>query len=290
MGADKATVEIGGVAMARRVADALDRAGATSVCAVGGDAALLGASGLHVHADRRPGAGPLAAAVHALDVAGRTPVLAVLSCDLLRPDPAIIRTLVARRAEVDADVVVPVADQRPQWTHAVWHRRVAGVLERLLEAGERSIVGATAGLRTDLLPFHDAGGLRDADRPEDLPSRARWQVSTQGLRTIPAVDIPVVDVSTLSERIEAGAPVFDVREPDEYEEAHVPGVRLVPLAEVPDRVGEFPTDREVYVICRSGGRSAKAAEFLRTRGVDAVNVTGGTMAWIEAGHPVDRGV
>ncbi len=103
------------------------------------------------------------------------------------------------------------------------------------------------------------------------------------------MDIPTIDIQTLAERLEAGAPVFDVREPDEHAEAHAPGVRLVPLATVPERLDEFPTDGEVYVICRSGGRSAKAVEFLRANGVDAVNVAGGTLAWIEAGKPVAQG-
>lgn len=109
------------------------------------------------------------------------------------------------------------------------------------------------------------------------------------LRTIGRVEIPEIDVDTLATKLEAGQPVFDVRQPDEYEEAHAPGVRLVPLDQVPERVGEFPTDGEVYVICKSGGRSAKAVEFLRAAGVDAVNVAGGTMAWIESGKPVDTG-
>lgn len=103
------------------------------------------------------------------------------------------------------------------------------------------------------------------------------------------MDVPEIDIDTLSARLETGAPVFDVRQPDEYEEAHVPGVRLVPLDQVPDRVDEFPTDGEVYVICKSGGRSAKAVEFLRGNGVDAVNVAGGTMGWMDAGRPVDTG-
>lgn len=103
------------------------------------------------------------------------------------------------------------------------------------------------------------------------------------------MDIPEIDVDTLAERMEAGAPVFDVRQPDEYVEARVPGVVLVPLGEVPDRVEEFPTDGEVLVICRSGGRSAKAVEFLRGHGVDAVNVAGGTLAWIESGRSVESG-
>lgn len=103
------------------------------------------------------------------------------------------------------------------------------------------------------------------------------------------MNVPEIDIETLAAEKDGGAPVFDVRQPDEYEEAHVPGVRLVPLPEVPDRVGEFPTDETVYVVCRSGGRSAKAVEFLRAKGVDAVNVAGGTMAWVEAQKPVDTG-
>ena len=103
------------------------------------------------------------------------------------------------------------------------------------------------------------------------------------------VDIPEIDIDTLARTLDEGAPVFDVRQPDEYVEAHVPEVRLVPLAEVPDRVSEFPTDDTVYVICKSGGRSAKAVEFLRANGVDAVNVAGGTQAWIDASKPVDTG-
>lgn len=109
------------------------------------------------------------------------------------------------------------------------------------------------------------------------------------LPTIAAVDIPEIDIDALSERLAAGDPVVDVRQPDEYEEARVPGVRLIPLDQVPDRVAEIPADGEVYVICRSGGRSAKAVEFLRGQGIDAVNVAGGTLAWIEAGRPVDTG-
>ena len=283
MGADKATIEIDGIFMAQRVADALRAAGATTVVAIGGDVAALGASGLEVHPDRSPGAGPLGAVAHALDLPGAAPVVAVLACDLLAPDPALVVQLVARRATTDADVVVPVAGGRPQWVHAVWHRRVAGVLADVFACGERSLVGASAGLRVEHLEVPDDRATRDADRPEDLP-----RSPGTGPR-VPCVDIPAIDIGTLSDELASGAPVVDVRQPDEYDEAHVPGARLIPLAEVPDRVGEFPTDREVYIICKSGGRSAKAVEFLRAQGVEAVNVTGGTMAWIEAGEPVERG-
>lgn len=113
--------------------------------------------------------------------------------------------------------------------------------------------------------------------------------SASRTRSIGRVQVPAIDIPTLRQELDGGAPLFDVRQPDEFEEARAPGARLVPLAEVPERIDEFPTDRTVYVICKSGGRSAKAVEHLRANGVDAVNVEGGTMAWIDAGNAVDRG-
>jgi len=102
--------------------------------------------------------------------------------------------------------------------------------------------------------------------------------------------IPEITVAQLSERLAAGATaLFDVRNPDEFDVERVPGAVLVPLLEVPERVSEFPTSGEVLVICKSGGRSAQAVDFLRERGVEAVNVAGGTMAWVSAGYPVESG-
>lgn len=103
------------------------------------------------------------------------------------------------------------------------------------------------------------------------------------------MDVPEIDVDQLAKLVADGALVVDVRNPDEYVAAHVPGARLVPLGEVPDRTDEFPTDTPVYVICAAGGRSHKASEFVIALGVDATNVAGGTNAWIEAGHPVNGG-
>ena len=85
--------------------------------------------------------------------------------------------------------------------------------------------------------------------------------------------------------------IIDVRTPDEYAEAHVPGARLICLDTLKTRAHEIPRDREVYLICRSGARSAQAFEYLnRAHGhMRLVNVTGGTMAWVEAGFPVETG-
>jgi rhodanese-related sulfurtransferase len=100
------------------------------------------------------------------------------------------------------------------------------------------------------------------------------------------VSVPEISTDELAARLDAGAFVLDVRQPDEYESGHVPGARLIPLAEVPDRLGELPADEELLVICRSGVRSLTAAEFLVQQGIPAVNVAGGTLAWIESGREV----
>lgn len=101
--------------------------------------------------------------------------------------------------------------------------------------------------------------------------------------------VPAVEVSALAEALERGAVLIDVRESDEYEEAHVASGRLVPLQTVPAVVDQLPKDQPVYVICRSGGRSHNAAVFLRKHGIDAINVTGGTLAWIAADMAVATG-
>lgn len=101
--------------------------------------------------------------------------------------------------------------------------------------------------------------------------------------------VPEISVDELEGHLAGGAVLFDVRQPDEYTEAHVAGAILVPLADVPDAVDRFPTDQPVYVICRSGGRSMKACEVLRANGVDAVNVGGGTLSWLDSGRPYATG-
>jgi rhodanese-related sulfurtransferase len=102
-------------------------------------------------------------------------------------------------------------------------------------------------------------------------------------------DVPEIDIEALRVRVDAGAVVVDVREHHEYHEGHVPGALHIPLATVPDRLGELPTDSDVLVVCAVGGRSARAVAHLRADGIDAVNVAGGTGAWIEAGLPVVTG-
>lgn len=87
-----------------------------------------------------------------------------------------------------------------------------------------------------------------------------------------------------------GALLVDVREPDEYTEIHAQGAQLLPLSELETRYQELPQGRPLLLICRSGARSARAAEWLEARGYsDVTNVTGGTLGWQEAGLPTAGG-
>lgn len=101
---------------------------------------------------------------------------------------------------------------------------------------------------------------------------------------------PVISVEQFA-AARAGGPValVDVRQPEEYEAAHVPGARLIPLNDVVARTGEVPTTGPVYVICQTGPRSQRAADYYRNVGIEAYNVEGGTKAWADAGHEIAQG-
>lgn len=84
-----------------------------------------------------------------------------------------------------------------------------------------------------------------------------------------------------------GAQLIDVREADEFAEARAVGAVNIPLSVFVARADEIDPDQDIYLICRSGGRSAQAGEYLeQARGWDGIyNVAGGTIAWLEKGLP-----
>ena len=282
MGTDKALLSVDGAPMARRVADALVEAGAAEVVAVGGDAPGLGALGLRTVPDEVPGGGPLPATATALRAAAH-PVVLVIGCDLLDPSPVAMAALAARLRAAPEEVVaaVPVVGGRHQWTHAAWRASAAARLDAVRSGAVTSLRRAAPQLRLLEVTDLDPAAVADADQPADLPGGSDRPGSLRPM------DIPEIDVSGLARAREDGAPVIDVREADEFASARVPGAVHIPLGEVPVRVGEVPRDGTVYVICARGGRSAKAVEHYRAQGIDAVNVAGGTLAWIDAGLPVD---
>lgn len=98
-------------------------------------------------------------------------------------------------------------------------------------------------------------------------------------------EITVTDLAALGSAIT----LVDVREVDEYTDAHVEGAVNLPLSQLPGLVDQVPADETVYVMCLSGGRSARATAYLEAEGRDVVNVLGGISAWHGAGLPVVTG-
>jgi rhodanese-related sulfurtransferase len=87
-----------------------------------------------------------------------------------------------------------------------------------------------------------------------------------------------------------GALLVDVREPNEFAQGRAEGAVLLPLGQLNSRFDELPRDRQLLMVCRTGGRSSNATKFLASQGFDkAVNVNGGMVAWHNAGLPMKSG-
>jgi len=80
--------------------------------------------------------------------------------------------------------------------------------------------------------------------------------------------------------------LVDVREPNEYQINRIPGSELIPLGDIPKRYGELNPEDELVMQCKSGVRSGKAADFLRSVGFKRVlNLKGGILDWIDKVDP-----
>lgn len=102
-------------------------------------------------------------------------------------------------------------------------------------------------------------------------------------------NVPQMHVEDLKKKLDAKEDicVLDVREPHEYEICNIGG-HLIPMKDLPARMGELDKDRETVVHCRSGGRSTKVVEFLQANGFKNVkNLAGGILAWAEK---IDKGM
>ncbi len=98
---------------------------------------------------------------------------------------------------------------------------------------------------------------------------------------VPAA-VPEISVQDLKGKLDARANflLLDVREPDEYEIARIEGAKLIPLGELPERIGGFERNLEIVIHCHSGVRSANAVQLMRDAGFEKVfNLTGGIDAW-----------
>ncbi|MDR5676369.1 MAG: molybdopterin-synthase adenylyltransferase MoeB [Armatimonadota bacterium] len=100
-----------------------------------------------------------------------------------------------------------------------------------------------------------------------------------------------VSVAEVDGLLREGAVLLDVREAWEVAQAHIEGMRWIPMGQVEARYHEIPRDRTVVVYCASGQRSGKVTQWLRERGYDRVfNLVGGILAWQNAGRPVRTGL
>lgn len=92
--------------------------------------------------------------------------------------------------------------------------------------------------------------------------------------------------SVMSTDLPTGVYLLDVREDDEWAAGHAPEAVHIPVGTLNERAAEIPQGQDVYVICRSGARSAYAAQALRGAGWTTVNVADGMTGWAVAGRPM----
>jgi sulfur-carrier protein adenylyltransferase/sulfurtransferase len=121
---------------------------------------------------------------------------------------------------------------------------------------------------TKLIDYNEFCGIRGEEKPVE-------------------VGVPEIQVEELKRRLDAGEDIFvlDVREPHEYQICNING-HLIPLGDLPKRVHELDSSREIVAHCRSGARSAKAVDFLRQAGFKKVhNLAGGILAWADRVDP-----
>ncbi|MBI5565808.1 MAG: rhodanese-like domain-containing protein [Chloroflexi bacterium] len=120
-----------------------------------------------------------------------------------------------------------------------------------------------------------------------------------GAASVPTTAAPAASSASLSAEIsvaeaaakrQAGAFILDVREPEEWNEYHIPGATLISLGELEARVKDVPRDKEVVVVCRSGNRSQAGRDILTNAGFTQVtSMAGGLKDWAAANLPTVTG-
>ncbi|HVK30142.1 MAG TPA: rhodanese-like domain-containing protein [Nocardioides sp.] len=98
--------------------------------------------------------------------------------------------------------------------------------------------------------------------------------------------IPTVEIEGVPDPLPEGLVVLDVREDDEWAAGHIDGAVHIPLMELPARLGEFVELEapQTLVVCKAGGRSARAVAYLAQQGYDVVNLIDGMIGWERAGR------
>lgn len=99
----------------------------------------------------------------------------------------------------------------------------------------------------------------------------------------------VDEIHTLYEQQPADHVWIDVRQPEEWEEGTIPGAEQIMLSELPDHLDRLDKSKTYVMVCRSGGRSNRAAEAMADAGFEhLINFNGGMLAWYEAGYPLEH--
>jgi molybdopterin/thiamine biosynthesis adenylyltransferase/rhodanese-related sulfurtransferase len=130
---------------------------------------------------------------------------------------------------------------------------------------------------TELIDYEDFCGVSEQPKTNDMHPD---EVTVQQLKE--ALDNPSLGIKVI------GIKVIDVREPDEYQIAHLEGVPLMPLSQLSYRFSELNPNQAYYIHCKMGGRSMNALEFLRQQGfTNLKSVQGGITAW---SNEIDPGV
>ena len=157
--------------------------------------------------------------------------------------------------------------------------------QQLAAAAQISSIPTLMAFRDGICVFSQPGALAPAQL-EELIGAVKGLDMDEVRQQLEKTD--EVDLDTFAGAHAQGAFVLDVREPHEWEAGHVSGAVHIPMNDVPDRLAELPGDQPVFVMCGVGGRSRQVTDFLRSRGLDAINVADGMQGWAARGWAIER--
>ncbi len=183
---------------------------------------------------------------------------------------ALLAAVIERAASEGIRHLVLLTQTEMKAAHHLYDEAGFGRLPERDWSPEPGVTLLAYGLTLDLSSY-ESGCPVKVDRTRD---EGAVMAVSEALPEVPAAGVP--DEAWL----------LDVREDDEWAAGHVPSATHIPLGQLGARTAELPQDEQIYVICRSGMRSARAAQALNGAGWQAINVAGGMQDWAAAGRPM----
>ena len=111
-----------------------------------------------------------------------------------------------------------------------------------------------------------------------------WKSRHRDIEKVAQLDPAAVDKLAAANHVQ----IVDVRNPDEWSKGHLPGAKHIPLAALPEKLGELDPAAPIVLHCKGGGRSSIATSLLQSQGFAKVsNLVGGYEAWVAAGFPTE---